>query len=54
MVGLIKASYSREWQVGNELVQFGFAFFVAGDVGCGPGDELLEAGFAVAGHEVKF
>ena len=28
----------------------GLAFFVAGDVGGGPGDEFLEAGFAIGGH----
>jgi len=30
----------------------GFALFVAGDVGGGPGDEFLEAGLAVGGHSV--
>ena len=32
----------------------GFAFFVAGDVGGGPSDEVLEAGFAVVGHLVEY
>jgi hypothetical protein len=31
----------------------GFAFFIARDVGGGPGDKFLEAGFAVGGHQVS-
>jgi hypothetical protein len=31
----------------------GFAFFVARDVGRGPIDEFLEAGFAIGGHGVR-
>lgn len=34
--------------------ELGFAFFIAGDVGGGPSDEFLEAGFAVGGHAVEY